>query len=524
MSKKNRKQASFWDDETGEWDDSGYGGASSRSFGFRSYDDYGSYWGRYSPYVDSWKKDSSGNIVHPSVSWRDNDITSDVSFQYNQRGNAYLKREETWPAYIRARHGRNDMTADEFLPKFIGGDIFRLLYHETPQLTKPTEGKVQWLDALSSLPIYGLTMQTNKSNFWSSVATKAMLKYIVNKLMADEMKKDKNYMSGVVNNETNIDSVKQASENVKRAVEDMMNMSDGDSPTESQRAMIEAMKQVLEGATEEASKQMSATRSLLNELGIDPQDLDGGKDGGGNGMGGKYAGDNVVQMYHELLEKRADMIQAFQANPQAIVEFLKVLNNFFQTAIGKQRNFQDAFLGADTINDIINPELFEFPFELHNINVMTNKRSVQVDIYIDISGSMGRRLTSKVGGRSDLTYLDAVSIFAYKLHRQGIVRNIYTFDGSVRSVKPDKLLFLQMGGGTSFDAVMEDYLRSRKEGSKTLGFVLTDGEDDTHLFHKDMYWMFIEGQPYDQMRKNFSTDNMRVWRNGEICYVNGKNR
>lgn len=465
----------------GLWDDDGWGDTQSDSFtesyGVQSY--YKSRWKGYKEKLSSWKKEPDGNVVFPEVAYSDNRII------HNKK-------------ITKLEQNRN-ILAKDVIPGFVGGDLYRLLYHENPQLTKPDDNsKDVWFDALSSLPIYGLAMQTNKSKFWSKLATEAMINAMMQEL------EDKGELTGK-DDESPQQRMQRLSELMKNALN---GKGEGSQSADVQSKMVQSM---MDKGMKGAQDQMNKTKSFMDELGIDKSALDG--------QDGNMAGDGEI--IHKLLDERNGLIDKFYVNPDAAVEFLRSTQNFFNTAIGKQRNFQDDFLHSDNFSEIINPELMQFPFELANINVMTSKRSTQIDLYLDISGSMNRTLSQKtekygIRNNSALRIIDAVAIFAYKLWRKGIVRNVYTFDYGVTELKPNQILFITPGGGTSFHNVVDHYIQERKQGSKTLAFILTDGDDDTSLYHKDAYWMFIEGGPYDDMKKNFPDTQMRIWSNGHI--------
>jgi hypothetical protein len=186
--------------------------------------------------------------------------------------------------------------------------------------------------------------------------------------------------------------------------------------------------------------------------------------------------------------------------------------------VGKPKAVRTPFIDADSFHDIINPETFLFPFQILDTVVTSYQKSAKVDIYIDRSGSMGAKISSKTGG-ANIKVIDAATIFAYKLQRMGIVDKVYTFDDQVQEVPSNQTLFIGLGGGTCFTEVVRHFKEQKKLGSKKLGFVITDGCDDTELLDKDLSWMFVEGGPGSTMSKLYSQDQMRIWSRGEIMKI-----
>jgi hypothetical protein len=455
--------------DSGSWWNDDWDGKSQSTSPARNY--YGSRWSGYREKLSSWKSDKEGNVVFPEIGWGDNNIIRDKKRSYTEEN--------------------RNIKASDILPGFIGGDLYRLLYHENPQLTKPSDNsKEVWFDSLSSLPIYGLAMQTNKSKFWSKIATEAIIDAILQEMA------DKNQLNQQKNTDGTVELERERTQRISQAIKDALNKSGVN------KEIDKSLKDALEKGLNEAQDQVNKTKSFMSELGINPEQVEQNS-----------AGD--MEVLERLLAERNGLIDKFYFNADAAVEFLKSTSNFFNTALGKQKIFQTDFLHADNFSDIINPELFEFPFEIPNINVMSSKRSVQIDLYIDVSGSMSNMLSTK-GDGTELRIIDAVSIFAYKLWRKGIVHSVNVFDGAVRSIEPKQILFISPNGGTSFQAVLTHYIKQKQMGSKRLAFILTDGCDDTSLYHKDAYWMFIEGGPYNQMATNFPDTQMRIWNDGQI--------
>ena len=462
-------EGSWWNDD---WDDKSQS-SSSESYGTRSY--YGKRWKGYKEKLLFWKKDKDGNVVFPEVDYWDNHIVK----------NKKSSRIEDCCG----------VQAEEVIPGFVGGDLYRLLYNENPQLTKPEDNSKEcWFDELSSLPIYGLAMQTNNSKFWSKIATEAIIDAIMQEL--DET----GQLGQKIKKGDDKESRKEMKKRISKSIKDAL---DGKGQSNSKSDQQQFTKNILERGIAGAQKKMSNTRSFLDELGINPEFLD------------QSCGEGEI--LDRLLSERGGLVDKFFFNAENAVEFLKSTSNFFNTALGKQKLYQDNFLHADNFSDIVNPELFEFPFEIPNINVMTSKKNVQIDIYIDVSGSMSSSLSAlNKRNQSGLSIIDVVSIFAYKLYRKGIVHSVYTFDYDVQSIDPSQILFISPGGGTSFTNVIKHYLKEKNKGSKRIAFILTDGCADTDLYHRDAYWMFIEGGPGDQMKKVFPDTQMRIWNNGTI--------
>lgn len=451
-----------------------YGGYKRRA-GF--YEDSSSYWGddytdsfytsRFSSYKDklfSWKK--SENMVHPSVisDWSDNSIVTDITLQEVR------------------------MPIGDFIPDHIIGDVYRLMYHSEPQIVKlgeeDSEEKAVWFDLLSSLPIYGLAMQTNNSRFWSKVATQAIVESLL-RSMAEQQGMSLEQMMGV------------GSEAKQHIQKDFKEGESGKSNS-GERALRNGMKQ----SVAKAQSEMNKIAAFISQLGVDPSDL------------AQSAGSQEELM--RFLDTRKNLINAFNFNAKKTIEFLKDTSKFFKSTTGRPKVVRDTLLGASSFHDIITPESLLFDFELPNVDVLSYKTSTKVNLYIDRSGSMTSTLPGTSTRHGEVRIIDAVSIFAYKLVRQGIVNKVFTFDSRVKEIKPGQVLFIQSGGGTSFTEVVRHYERNRKTGDKSLGFVLTDGCDDTSELNKDVSWMFIEGGPGQGMRNLYSDDSMRIWSDGKI--------
>lgn len=421
--------------------------------------DYYSY--RMSSYRDqitSWKKDSD-NMVHPAVisKWSDNSIADEVKV--------------------------NGYRLISVVPGNICGDLYRLMFHDDAQITKPENGKEFWFDLISSLPIFGLAMQTNGSHYWSKVAAIAFAKSILKELQ----------------NQNPPGANEDGNQWMKRLKEMIQKAMDGQDAN-AQKAIRDAM----ENGFEEANQDIQKQKNALRELGLDPEQID------------TMAGKGSMEL--KFLEQRQDLIDALYFNTSKATEFIKSTSKFFRSTVGKPKAVRTPFIDADSFHDIINPETFLFPFQIVDTVVTSYEKSAKVDVYIDRSGSMGAQISSKTGGKT-IKVIDAATIFAYKLQRMGIVDKVYTFDDEVREVPSNQTLFIGLGGGTCFTEVVRHFKEQKKLGSKKLGFVITDGCDDTELLDKDLSWMFVEGGPGSRMAKLYSQDSMRIWSRGEIMKI-----
>jgi hypothetical protein len=378
--------------------------------------DYSFYRKRYDSYrkeLSSWKKDSN-NIVFPSVGYSDNSF---------------------------AVH-----------PSFIGGDIYRLFYHQEPQITKPEKGREAWFDIVSQIPTYGLGQLTHNSSFWSSLVTEAIIK---------EMNKN-----GEEVNAKGTEKEGQQSRHLSKSI---------------QKGLQEAMKEV------------SATSNFLSEMGIDPNELETDKKAGDS---------NEIAQF---LKNRRELIRSLNFNQNKAIEFLRQANKYFNTSVGRPYQVQDDLLNNNSFHDILNPELLILPHEIFNLKTYAYNKSVKVDLYVDTSSSMSERISDNINR------MDIVSIFSFKIIRTGIVDGFFGFNNTVYDLKKDKSLFINYGGGTSFDNLTRHFEKRKSTGSKNLAFVLTDGECSIHTPHKDIYWLFMGGSIDSTVKKAYPSSQMRHW-------------
>ena len=151
--------------------------------------------------------------------------------------------------------------------------------------------------------------------------------------------------------------------------------------------------------------------------------------------------------------------------------------------------YEEPFLDAENIEGLDEIEQLLPVFKHANIEDLVVQNftfSFKFDIYIDASGSMSDRV--HMGNGKSISRYDLCRYLTVKLHKAGVVKDIYLFDTRVQKVRDIfHLMNIAWGGGTAFDAV----IRNIKE-TKMSSVILTDMCDHIGEYTKGAYFIGMQ--------------------------------
>lgn len=186
-----------------------------------------------------------------------------------------------------------------------------------------------------------------------------------------------------------------------------------------------------------------------------------------------------------LKEVRND-IHALTMNKRAIAEAIKQILDNSKNYFSKKYKLKEIdLLEADEIEEIYGIEYIHPIFRstmLDRLSTEERKYQGKIDLFIDVSGSMGSN--SGIPGVSNLLFAKSIALAMLSMD---LLNNLYTFDTSITKIPVNELAILMIGfgGGTSIETVVKHVVNV----SKNNAICLTDGEDSVQTYDERMFFM-----------------------------------
>ena len=209
-------------------------------------------------------------------------------------------------------------------------------------------------------------------------------------------------------------------------------------------------------------------------------------------------GSNRISKLSDLLSKLEHM-EIAEAELKEWVEKLleKSQNHFHQSS----DNENDRWI------DINNPKL---PNELHLFHpacrafylddlLVTKEISKRnIDLYIDISGSMSTRILKRANG-IQLTLLDLAKAIALEMVEQRTIDKLYLFNATLHACETDQeqLAGIIATGGTNLNLVLSNIEQQQKNA-----VIITDAEDRCDIYSPYAYLMGLKGANFRRFEKD----------------------
>ena len=184
------------------------------------------------------------------------------------------------------------------------------------------------------------------------------------------------------------------------------------------------------------------------------------------------------------------LLNVLNVNGNQLAKFAQiVIDKAVSYNTGKRYTVEESIFESEDIEEIANMENFAHIGLLHDLSVIENKYSMNFDVFIDDSGSMGSSHT--LGGkRIELRVM--ARMIAFKMYQLGLVKDIWLFSAYDELFKIDigELFSSRIDGGTDISQCIK---QANKSGRPCL--IITDGSDsleDTLRYNPDVYMLCLE--------------------------------
>jgi hypothetical protein len=228
--------------------------------------------------------------------------------------------------------------------------------------------------------------------------------------------------------------------------------------------------------------------------------------------GQEYSHDSIMRIINQFLNLKMNM-----GKVKPIIQ--KLLDNSRNYFNGKETANLVPFLDADALDSIQDLELLHPKlrnFFLDDIMVKETKREGKIDVYIDVSGSMGATM---IYNNNEISGIDFAKSFAIQMLNMGLVRKVYLFDTSISEIKATPLAIstADYGGGTYINTVVKHIEKERHNA-----LVITDACDSCDTYSSLAYFIGIIGADFRQFNsevmKNYADRQQAVEFDGSRVY------
>lgn len=227
-----------------------------------------------------------------------------------------------------------------------------------------------------------------------------------------------------------------------------------------------------------------------------------------------------MELTKESINAILDGLRSLRMNIRAAKEIInKLLNKSINYFHGKQDPVLENLWEASSIQGIedyvlLHPKLRKIFSE--DIMVRDYKTKGKINVYIDISGSMGSYITYN---NQNIKGIDFAKSFAYQMQQMNLIENLYTFDTDIEQVKTSAMGIagIGYGGGTSIETVVKHI-----EQNNTNAIIITDAEDHCSTYSSYAYFIGILGarfncfdhealKKYSDKAQMVEFDGSKVW-------------
>lgn len=195
-------------------------------------------------------------------------------------------------------------------------------------------------------------------------------------------------------------------------------------------------------------------------------------------------------------------LERIKLSMKSVKDRIKKLLDKSMNYFGSNKEVEfDSILDSDNVAgledyQLLHPKIRKLFME--DIFIKNEKPVGKIDLYIDVSGSMGEGCGVYNDYGDMLNKEDFAKAFAAQLLKMDILNNIYKFNTSVKQVKRDiiSISLLQNNGGTTINNVIKSI-----EANEGNAIIITDAEDRCNLYSEKAFFIGIKGADFGHFDK-----------------------
>lgn len=401
--------------------------------------------------------------------------------------NAFGKIQEDQKPDLHKFHEKLKENYQKF-PKHLKYDIHKMYYHKVDKLefegrTDANRTRYKFLEKANN-PVGKIMSES--SNLKSAIFTKQMmLYYMMQMTMMEYIDPDAHNqmqqgLNGGADNEFNNDDIDDA-------MDKMMN------------------NQISKNMLEKAMQDAQETCKLMD------QNLDKDVQEKMFEQANRNGGDDAGKLSPDYFRKVAANLESIRLSMGSLKEKLqKLLDKSAAYFSARKITIYDDLLNTQDVSGLdeyilLHPKLRKIFVE--DIQIKEHKYVGKIDVYVDVSGSMGSSCGVKNVQGQQISKIDFAKSMIAKLKELDMLNDVYLFDTRVKKYRNDlvSISMIDCGGGTTIDNAIHSIERV---GNNAL--VITDAEDSCHN-HSDLaFFIGVEGARFNGFNQKYMEKNQCI--------------
>jgi hypothetical protein len=296
-------------------------------------------------------------------------------------------------------------------------------------------------------------------------------------------------------------------------------LSDAGSEAGNQNKLEEILKDMFDNSKQHYEKQMKDAQEICKNLDENvsediQEDIYANPDQRTNMSAGKMTTDFIAAVTAQI-----DNIKLSMGSLKNSLK--KILDKSISYFSARKVPVYDDLFNAQDISgledyELLHPNLRKIFAE--DVQVKDHINVGKINIYIDVSGSMGHSC-GVVNEKGDtISRMDFGKSMMAKLKEMGILNQIYPFTNHVKSggIKTDiiSIATLQANGGTDLNQVVKHIEKGDKNA-----IIVTDAEDGCQIYSKKAFFIGVKGSSFHR----FSNDVMKQYaQNEQVILFDGQ--
>lgn len=217
-------------------------------------------------------------------------------------------------------------------------------------------------------------------------------------------------------------------------------------------------------------------------------------------------------------ETMNSILSKVKFNQKSINQFVTSTIKKFSNYFGHQVKLEsESILDAIDIYDLDGLEGLLFPeLLLDNISNLEILKSLKVDLYVDVSGSMDEHKNisanynsyTRIGNSEKISMETLAKVLTIHMYKNKLINDFYIFQGAVNKVFKETYLKTRYGGGTNINSVIKSIKQTNNPS-----LIITDASGSIDIYHKKAFIINIDysSKMYGEAIDRYITNNQMLF-------------
>lgn len=387
----------------------------------------------------------------------------------------------------RNRYGIKSQRKDESgVADYMLSDIYKMYYKDEYSMSLNEDSSNYWW--------YKLLSRFDNSQFkdltnYNDETTEIFVKHIGQTLVKILNKENIDKLKEEANNELNPNKSSQAGNNQQNSSQP--NQTDSNSNNQnSSNQQSQNPQNTIESLNKTIDKQVRETFNKVKKELQEKAEEDILNQNAGNSSNEGTEDPISEETMNSILSK-------VKFNQKSINQFVTSTIKKFSNYFGHQVKLEsESILDAIDIYDLDGLEGLLFPeLLLDNISNLEILKSLKVDLYVDVSGSMSEHRNisanynsyTRIGNSEKISMETLAKVLTIHMYKNKLINDFYIFQSAVFRESKETYLNKHYGGGTNINSVIKSIKQTNNPS-----LVITDASDSIDIYHKKAFIINID--------------------------------